>query len=106
MASYEARKFYENIDYIYYMSIKYAVFKLGKQWICAYRPELKADEKGVFFTSWSQGHYFTSFKKASEYIQDKLFEYVYGLAEEIIDEMEDMKEVKSKLAKLEGLEND
>lgn len=104
MASYEARKFYEGIDFIYYMSIKYAVFKLGKQWVCGYRPELMADEKGVFFTSWGQGHYFDTWNEASNYIQDRLSEYVYGLAEEIMYELDDLKEVRSKLARMEGLE--
>ena len=88
---YEAKKFYVSVSLniyepnIYISDIKYALIKNGRKYICAYKPELTADEKGIFFTTWSQKHYFNTLEDAKLYLINKLNDKIQELSEEIED---------------------
>lgn len=89
----EAKKFYihgKNTNAIWIESIKYSLIRANNEYICAYRPTLQSDEKGVFFCEWSQGHYFEKLDNAIEYLTIKMTEYIADLNADIADTLDNI----------------
>lgn len=91
------KKFYithNELNVMYFMDIKYAIFKLNNEYVCAYRPELKADGDGIYFEEWAQGHYFENKENAKSYILYKLQDYANNLMADYIDITETIKDIE------------